>query len=148
MVYEGEQEGPYKVANILIGKAIKTIFEKYFPTPDQLKKTRAESPYQKITNWFGKGNKIDILNSASNKEYEKLLSEVPGLQDVITKFIKEKNKNNFLFMEFLLHGLSEFSLLSKYRLERGLQFKDMLSSMFTLSPPDEDSDEEDDDIYR
>ena len=148
LVYEGEQEGPYKVANILIGKAIKTIFEKYFPTPDQLKKTRAESPYQKITNWFGKGNKIDILNSASNKEYEKLLSEVPGLQDVITKFIKEKNKNNFLFMEFLLHGLSEFSLLSKYRLERGLQFKDMLSSMFTLSPPDEDSDEEDDDIYR
>ena len=31
LVYEGEQEGPSKVANILIGKAIKTVFENYFP---------------------------------------------------------------------------------------------------------------------
>jgi magnesium chelatase subunit I len=148
LVYEGEQEGPYKVANILISKAIKTIFESYFPTPDQLKKTKADSPYQKITNWFSKGNKIDILNSTSNKEYEKLLSEVPGLQDIISKYIKGKNGYNFLFMEFLLHGLSEFSLLSKFRLEKGLQFKDMLSSMFTMSQTDEDQDEEDNDIFR
>lgn len=148
LVYEGEQEGPYKVANILISKSIKTIFERYFPTPDQIKRTKVDSPYQKITNWFGKGNKLDLLNSCSNKEYEKLLSEVPGLQDIVNKFVKEDNKYHFLFMEFLLHGLSEFSLLSKFKLERGLQFKDMLSSMFTMSPPDEDSGEEDDDLYR
>jgi magnesium chelatase subunit I len=148
LVYEGEQEGPYKVANILIGKAIKTVFSKYFPTPDQLKKAKAESPYQNITSWFGKGNEIDLLNTVSNNEYEKLLTGVPGLQDVVKKFIKDENNHQLFFMEFLLHGLSEFSLLSKFRLERGLQFKDMLSSMFKMSPPDEDINDEDEDIFR
>jgi magnesium chelatase subunit I len=148
LVYEGEQEGPYKVANILIGKAIKTVFSKYFPTPDQLKKARAESPYQKITGWFSKGNEIDLLNTVSNNEYEKLLTGVPGLQEVVKKFIKDENKYQLIFMEFLLHGLSEFSLLSKFRLERGLQFKDMLSSMFKMSQPDEDINDEDEDTFR
>ena len=148
LVYEGEQEGPYKVANILIGKAIKTVFSKYFPTPDQLKKARAESPYQEITSWFGKGNEIDLLNTVSNNEYEKLLTEVPGLQDIVKTFIKGENNHKLFFMEFLLHGLSEFSLLSKFRLERGLQFKDMLSSMFKMSQPDEDINDEDEDIFR
>jgi magnesium chelatase subunit I len=148
LVYEGEQEGPYKVANILIGKAIKTVFSKYFPTPDQLKKARAESPYQKITGWFSKGNEIDLLNTVSNNEYEKLLTGVPGLQEVIKKFIKDENKYQLTFMEFLLHGLSEFSLLSKFRLERGLQFKDMLSSMFKMSAPDEDISDEDEETFK
>ena len=32
-------------------------------------------------------------------------------------------------MEFALHGLAEFSLVSKKQLGKGLQFKDLLSSM-------------------
>ncbi|MCK7522037.1 MAG: hypothetical protein MZV64_32330 [Ignavibacteriales bacterium] len=32
LVYEGEQEGPAKVAQILIGKAFRNNFTKYFPT--------------------------------------------------------------------------------------------------------------------
>src|SRR3972149_2016 len=34
LVYEGEQEGPAKVAQILIGKAFRSGFTQYFPTPD------------------------------------------------------------------------------------------------------------------
>ena len=42
---------------------------------------------------------------------------------------------------FVLHGLAEFSMLSKYRLDTSIQFKDMLSSMFTMtSDKDEDED--------
>ncbi len=151
LVYEGEQEGPFKVANILISKAIKSIFVKYFPTPDQLKKSKEENQYQKITNWFAKGNKIDLLNNTSNKEYEKQLNSIPCLEDIIKKYLpNEKDNFRLLFMEFLLHGLAEFSLLSKFRLERGLQFKDMLSSMFTMTPAEKDENEEadDDDVYR
>ena len=44
-------------------------------------------------------------------------------------------------MEFTLHGLSEFSFLSKHRLEFGLQFKDFLSSM--LHPSEKEDEEED-----
>lgn len=149
LVYEGEQEGPFKVANILISKSIKTVFEKYFPTPDQLKKTKIESPYQKITSWFSKGNQIDLLRNVSDKEYEALLKSVPGLMDTIKKYLPElKGNDQLLFMEFLLHGLAEYSLLSKYKLESGLQFKDMLSSMFTMTSEDDDQEDNDLDQYQ
>jgi magnesium chelatase subunit I len=46
-------------------------------------------------------------------------------------------------MEFTLHGLAEYSLLSKFKLESGVQFKDMLSSMFTNESEEIDSDPED-----
>ena len=149
LVYEGEQEGPSKVAHILIGKAIKTLFEDYFPSPEKIKKGKIENPYQSIINWFSKGNVVDILTTSSNLEYEKILKSVPGLEDVIKQYFPEEdNENKILLMEFLLHGLSEYSQLSKFRLENGVQFKDMLSSMFTLSTDEEDDDEIDTDLYR
>jgi magnesium chelatase subunit I len=45
-------------------------------------------------------------------------------------------------MEFLLHGLSEFSLLSKEHIASGLKFSDMLSSMFSIKDEEDDSDGE------
>jgi magnesium chelatase subunit I len=48
-------------------------------------------------------------------------------------------------MEFALHGLAEFSLISKHTLTSGLQFKDLLSGMFSL-PKDEDEAEDDEDF--
>jgi magnesium chelatase subunit I len=148
LVYEGEQEGPAKVAHILIGKAIKTLFENYFPTPDKLKKTQDVNPYQAITNWFSKGNHVDILTTISNTEYEKTLNNIPGFKDIIKKYHpKASPEDLLLLMEFMLHGLSEYSLLSKFRLEYGVQFKDMLSSMFTMSSEDDD-EELDQGFYR
>lgn len=150
LVYEGEQEGPSKVAQILISKSIKTIFQNYFPSPEKQKKSQSINPYQSIVSWFGKGNVIDILNSASDKEYEKALKSVPGLRDLVHKYQPSlSEKEQMLFMEFVLHGLAEHSQLSKFRLEHGLQFKDMLSTMFSLN--DEDDDQSitgTDDFYR
>jgi magnesium chelatase subunit I len=56
LVYEGELEGPGKVANILIGKAIKTLLLQFFPDPEKTKKAKAPNPYAEIINWFGDGN--------------------------------------------------------------------------------------------
>jgi magnesium chelatase subunit I len=50
-------------------------------------------------------------------------------------------------MEFALHGLAEFSLISKHTLVSGHQFKDLLSSMFTL-PKGEKFEDEDDEEAR
>src|SRR5579863_7702590 len=58
LVYEGELEGPGKVANILIGKAIKTLLLKFFPDPEKTKKAKAPNPYAEIINWFGDGNNL------------------------------------------------------------------------------------------
>lgn len=144
LVYEGEQEGPAKVAQILIAKAIRNNFSKYFPAPESLKKTQQPNPYQPIIDWFKKGNKADLMMNLPDKDYEILLHKIPQLENVVKKYQPSVNGNSrLLLMEFFLFGLSEYSLLSRTKIEDGIQFSDMLSSMFTM-PEAEDFDDEDD----
>ncbi len=87
-----------------------------------------------------------MLNDVSNHDYEKILLSVPGLKELIEKFHpQEPYKTKLLLMEFALHGLSEYSLLSKFSIEKGLQFKDMLSSMFNKSSVEEEEYEGEED---
>jgi len=147
LVYEGEQEGPGIVAANLVGKAIRSQFVNYFPDPDKFRKQKEKSPYKKISNWFGDGNAIDLLHDMRNDEYEKALKSVPGLSDLINEFHKGQDVVTKLFlMEFALHGLAEFSLISKHNLATGHKFKDLLSSMFNL--PTQDDADEDDEAFR
>lgn len=147
LIYEGQQEGPGIVAQNLVGKAIRTQFVNYFPDPDKFRKQKDKSPYKKISNWFGDGNTIDLLHDMSNADYEKSLKSVPGLADLISEFQKGQDSSLKLFlMEFALHGLAEYSLISKHNLSSGLQFKDLLSSMFSL-PTDEDDQLDDDEAF-
>jgi magnesium chelatase subunit I len=149
LVYEGEQEGPNIIAQNLVGKAIRTQFVNYFQDPDKFRKQKEKSPYKKITDWFGEGNAVDLLHDMSQTEFEKKIREVPGLQELIQEFHKGKDAGTKLFlMEFALHGLAEYSLISKHNLSAGLQFKDLLSSMFTLPRPGADEDEDEDDEIR
>lgn len=142
LVYEGEQEGAGIVAFSLLGKAIRTQFEQYFPSPEKIKKQKQENPYKGIIDWFGKGNSIDLLNDAEESGYRKTLDSVPGLKDLVKKYHPALDaKELYFFMEFVLHGLAEYSQLSKTPLISGLQFRDLLSSMFAGMQPDEDEDE-------
>ena len=52
-----------------------------------------------------------------------------------------------LLMEFVLHGLSEFSQLNKGFLDNGFAFSDMFNSLFNLQPDDDDDLDLDDDRY-
>lgn len=145
LVYEGEQEGAGLVAYNLIGKAIRSQFINYFPSPESKKKSKEGDPYVIPLTWFGEGNELDILASQSDKEYKQALHEVPGLEEVVTGLVKNlPEKEKEFFMEFALHGLAEYSQLSKNLLDTGLQFKDLFSSMFNMGPgEDEDFDEDD-----
>jgi magnesium chelatase subunit I len=146
LVYEGEQEGPGIVAQNLVGKALRAQFVNYFPDPDKFRKQKEKSPYKKVSNWFGDGNTIDLLNDASQTEYEKNLKSVPGLTDLVNEFHKNQDQQSKIFlMEFALHGLAEYSLISKHNLTAGLQFKDLLSGMFTLPRPGHEHEDDDDD---
>lgn len=141
LVYEGEQEGPGIVANNLIGKAIRTQFVDYFPDPEEIRKQKLKNPYEEITNWFGKGNMVDLLFEYNQKEYEKELNAVPGLGALVDRYIQSKHEAfRYFMMEFALYGLAEYSQLSKHTLEKGMQFKDLLSSMFTMPDPEDDED--------
>ena len=142
LVYEGELEGPTKVANILLGKAIKTLMATYFPDPEKIKKSIATNPYTEITNWFGLGNTINLVDDLSLPEYKAALLSVPGLGDVIKQFHPSLTENQqLLLMEFLLHGLAEFSLVNKSFLDKGYAFADMFNSLFS---PDLGEDEDED----
>ncbi|MBL7843802.1 MAG: magnesium chelatase [Cyclobacteriaceae bacterium] len=146
LVYEGEQEGPGIVAQNLIGKAIRTQFVNYFPDPEKFRKQKDKSPYKTITDWFGEGNKIDLLHEVSEKEYEQLLKSIPGLKELVKAYHPHQSAALQLFlMEFALHGLAEYSLISKHYLTAGHQFKDLLSSMFNLPKDDDDDETEEDD---
>lgn len=153
LVYEGEQEGPYQVAYNLLEKAIRTQFVKYFPNPETYKKKRnkesgvEENPYKAITHWFDAGNHLNISFGLKDEEKIQLLYKVDGLFGLVKKYFPHaSNKENALLMEFVLHGLSTFSLISKKVLEGKIEFKDLMGSMLNLSPQsfsDEELDEED-----
>jgi magnesium chelatase subunit I len=146
LVYEGEQEGAGIVAEKLMGKAIRTLFLNYFPDPDKSKKLKNRpSPYKTVQEWFGNGHTLDLLHDASTADYRKALDQVPGLRDIVTELHpNETPEHTYFLMEFLLHGLSEHSLISRNRLTAGAQFKDLLSSMFTMPSFGEDDDEDED----
>lgn len=146
LVYEGELEGPSKVANILLGKAIKTLMITYFPDPEKLKKAKSINPYLEIINWFGAGNTINLVDDLSQDEYKNSLESVPGLKTVIKQFHPNLSKNqHILLMEFLLHGLAEFSLINKSFLDKGFSFADMFNSLFSAGFSEDDDEDYNDD---
>lgn len=142
LVYEGEQEGAAIVAQNLLGKSIRTLFLNFFPEPEKEKK-KQNNIYKKIIDWFGDGEQVDLLNDMSNQEYKNTLYTIPGLTELIKGKIPNLSETEQVFMmEFALHGLAEYSLLSKKFLERGLQFKDLLGGMFTMPKFGEEDDDE------
>ncbi len=145
LVYEGEQEGAGIVAQNLLGKAIRTLFLEYFPNPEQEKKKK-DNCYKKITDWFGEGETADILNEANNQEYKNVLFSVPGLAELVKKkFTDIPESEQAFMMEFLLHGLAEYSMLGKHLLTGKTSFKDLISGMFNMPSGFDDEDEDDED---
>ncbi len=154
LVYEGELEGISSVAVHLIGKAIREEFEPLFPSPEKdrkLKKGKQEKKnniYKEIVDWFNNGNYIDLLQNISNADYEKTLKSVPGLETIVSTLHPSLDKEEqLLYMEFLLHGLAEYSQISKHKLDSGIQFKDLLGSLLNnIGTGEEEDDEAQDDF--
>jgi magnesium chelatase subunit I len=145
LVYEGEQEGPYQVAVNLIDRAIRSQFIQYFPNPEMLKKKKAvgkksveekveENPYKSIIRWFDAGNHIDLLTDMKDSDKIAELYKVDGLYALIKKYFHYANeKENALLMEFVLHGLAGYSLISKRMLDGKIEFKDLMGSIMNLN---------------
>lgn len=157
LVYEGEQEGPYQVAMNLLDKSIRSQFVQYFPNPDTLKKRSprkgetpqpVDNPYRSIISWFDKGNHLNIFFGTSDKEKMAQLAQVDGLHALVKKtFSHASEKEASLLMEFVLHGLSSYSLISKKIMETSVEFKDLMGSMLNIqSSTSYDEFEEEDDF--
>ncbi len=126
LVYEGEQEGADKVAMQLIGAAVKSIFQKYFPRISKLEKEGENNPYSAILEWFFNESHFQLLDDALEEEYQQSLSEIKPLSELLDKYKKDIPENDRLFwMEFVLWALVEYNKLSKNRVAEGYQFKDL-----------------------
>ena len=142
LVYEGEIEGISNVAYTLIGKAIRTEFLRTFPDPEKVKRSKKKNPYQDILNWFNNGHHVDILNTSPTLKYQEELKKIAGLREVVADYCRELKKEEApLMMEFLLHGLAEYSQISKKKLEQEIRFSDLVGSIF--SPGDDENEIED-----
>lgn len=155
LVYEGEQEGPYQVAVNLIEKSMRQLFIQYFPNPEISKKRKptgkksteespvAENPYQAITRWFNSGNHLELLNDLNDQQKIETLYQVEGLYALVKKHYPLASiQENALLMEFVLHGLAAYSLISKKSIDGKISFNDLMGSMMNFGQLE--SDEEDD----
>lgn len=149
LVYEGEQEGSLNVAYRLLSLAIRTIFCNYFPDPNSIKsgqkgqKQPKKSPYQPIIDWFGQGNDLLMLASENNETYRNELYKIDGLYAAVMQYYPDGNDAiTALRMELLLHGLAEFSLISKQGISGGgYNFSDILGSMMNFNLTDEEEED-------
>lgn len=144
LLYEGEQEGPYQVALHLLDKAIRTLFIQYFPNPELNKKKRntgkksadekqPENPYQSIIRWFDAGNQLNLPVDISDEKKIQQLYQVDGLFGMVKKHFPTANeRENALLMEFVLYGLSVYSLISKKMEDGSIAFKDLMGSIMNL----------------
>lgn len=155
LVYEGEQEGPFQVSMNLLNKSIRTQFANYFPNPETIKKRRntgkepvqkeEENPYKSITRWFDAGNTVEDFLDVADKLKIIELYKVDGLHALVKKFYPQTNEQEAaLLMEFVLHGLSAYSLISKKIIENRIEFKDLMGSMVNLGSANFGGDDFDD----
>ena len=152
LVYEGEQEGPFQVSMNLLDKAIRSQFIQYFPNPDTIKKRRnpgkeaakeEENPYKAVIRWFDSGNGIDVFLNVTDKAKVIQLYKVDGLHALVKKFFPQANElENALLMEFVLHGLAAYSMISKKIIENKIEFKDLMGSMVNLGTASYSSDDD------
>ncbi len=129
LVYEGEQEGPYNVAIKLLDAAIKDLFLKYFIHPEKFDKRKDKDPYGTVRAYFSGGNVITLPQEASEATYRANLDKVAGLKKIVAGAGQDEAME-YALMELVLHGLTEFQVISKNLFNKTLEFADPLSSLF------------------
>ncbi len=150
LVFEGEQEGAFKVARALIGKAVREVFALYFPDPLARQKRsepkqKSTEEYQDIIRYFEQGNSITLSDTMNFESYFTELNRVPGLRELVTKYIKPDTNNEHEIaagMEFLLDGLHQNSKIAKDEFASGSTYKDMIGSIFSRHTRPIDDDDE------
>ena len=142
LVFEGEQEGSVKVSKALIGKAVRAVFQNYFPDPLQRKpKERGEtarhtddSEYSKIVGWFESGNIVEVGDDMPLEAYSRELDRVKGLKEVTKKHLKLNETDKYELasaMEFVLDALHQCSKIAKEDVDHITTYKDLVGSIFT-----------------
>lgn len=132
LVYEGEREGPERVAQHLTGKAIKAVFDRTFPDAYAANgdKREAEAAYAGIVGWFQDGMTLELSDSISDAELERRLAALPGLAALVdAQWPAQAVGERAAAMEFVLEGLHHSALLARDEIDGGHAYRDMFEDM-------------------
>lgn len=142
LVFEGENEGPAKVAKALLGKAVREVFKMHFPDPLTKKRKKQGSeqtqnavsgPYGEIVRWFEQGNAITVSDTMPIEAFFRELNRVPTLADLAAERIGIPRTNKYELasaMEFVLDALHQNSKVAKDDGSRSTVYRDMVGSIF------------------
>jgi magnesium chelatase subunit I len=132
LVYEGEQVGAEKVAHILMGEAIKELFNQTFKKLKKLKKENEEKEFDDVVQWFLEHSDFVIEDNLSNVEYKKKIDSVKPLEALVQKYVPEHDPNDSLLIkELILWGMVEHDKLNKKKVKGGVSFEDeLLGSLY------------------
>ena len=135
LVYEGEQEGPEKIAQHLLGIAIKNTFADLFPDPAKPRKSNRPGAtvrvdrYQEIVTVFEEREVVLDLE-ASDASYAKQLASVNGLSALVKEIQPSIAPNEHpVWNEFVLHGLAEHDRLGRSIVAGRARFGDLVSNI-------------------
>lgn len=130
LVFEGEREGPEKVATHLVGAAVQKVFDRRFP--DAFSAENEEpSPYRDLEAWFKEGGRLELDDLMDAKEAADRLLALPGMTKLLADFLPElQNEERVFGAELILEGLHQHSVLAKEVQASGTSFTDMVSAMW------------------
>lgn len=136
LVYEGEQEGPGRVAEHLIGKSCQAVYDRLFPTamPDEAQMDE-DPPYQDALAWFSRGETLEVDDEDTHQEYAAKIHAIPDLKAVAEENLPDADEGIVtLAMELICEGLHQHGLLSKRNGDTGSRYGDMLRHMMEEAP--------------
>ena len=131
LVYEGEQEGAENVALLLLGNAIKTLFNQSFREIKKLSKPGSSDEFDQVVSWFRDNSSFSLSSDLSDKEYAEILNNVVPLEEIVEMYqVLASEKDKLFLKEFLLWGLVEYNKLDKQENKGGFQFEDRVLGSF------------------
>lgn len=135
LVYEGEQEGAQAVALKLVSEAIRLEFMEHFDLPNKASADgkNHHKQFNEVVQFFSDGKELEIPRNISDEDLKGALAELDGLLEIASTIEEYKEAPTF-WLEFVLHGMAEHSLISKDFMTDGHVFGDLLQDMLSQNP--------------
>ncbi|MBL8727966.1 MAG: magnesium chelatase [Planctomycetes bacterium] len=132
LVYEGEREGAAKVAQHLIGKALKVVFDDIAPGPSRIEKAskRDMDRFDGVLAHFQNGGFVDVPDDLAPAELRQRLAAVDGLRELTVELLHpEGDEELTAAMEFVLEGLHQNAMVAREQLHDGRVYRDSFDEM-------------------
>jgi magnesium chelatase subunit I len=132
LVYQGEQQGAMNVARHLIGKGLKSLFDRLLPEVggEGKEDDAAFGVFKPLLDYFSKGKTVEIGDDLPDAAVLQKLRAVPALEQLAVKHVPIADPADLpAAMELVLEGLHQAKMIGKDPTDSGARYYDMLGDM-------------------